>query len=240
MDSQPWVTWVIIAACAVVYGLQWLTSGQSMGVTEQFYYAGLHTSAAYMEPWRMLTAAFLHSLGNPLHLLLNMYTLWIMGRVLEPALGWPRYLALYLIAALGGSVAVLWLSSPFVPVVGASGAVYGLFAALFIIMRRTGQNVTGIAVLIAINLGLSFMPGTNISWQGHLGGLVTGALCALIVAYLPRGGHPGQALRPTRRTALIQWGGFAVVTLLLVVLAVIGAVRLDEMTLIQFQLERAG
>ncbi|HRO30388.1 rhomboid family intramembrane serine protease [Citricoccus sp.] len=221
--DQPWVTWTMIGICAVVYVLQFLTSGQRTGVTEQFWYAGMFTSAVAMEPWRMLTAAFLHSPGNPLHILLNLFTLWMMGRVLEPVLGWARFLALYLVSAFGGSVAVLWLSAPNVPVVGASGAVYGLFAALFIVLRRTGGNVSSIVALIGVNLAISFM-GANISWQGHIGGLLAGAACAAVFAYVPDG-RRGPALR--------QWLVLAGVVVVLVVLAVLGALRLTPETLLQ-------
>ncbi|GAA4766991.1 rhomboid family intramembrane serine protease [Citricoccus nitrophenolicus] len=235
--GQPWVTWTMIGLCVVMYALQWITSGQSMGVTERFFYAGLHTSAAGMEPWRMLTSAFLHSLGNPLHIVLNLYTLWLMGRILEPVLGWPRFLALYLISAFGGSVAVLLLSNPYIPVVGASGAVYGLFAALFIVMRKTGGNVTGIAALIGVNLVISFVPGANISWQGHVGGLVTGAACAAVLAYLPRGQHgAGWRTRVTGRPAVVQWLALAGILVVLLILTAVGVGQLGIPTLIEQQL----
>lgn len=233
--GQPWVTWTMIGLCVLVYALQWITSGQSMGVTEQFYYAGLHTSAVEMQPYRMLTSAFLHSLGNPLHIVLNLYTLWLMGRMLEPLLGWARFLALYLVSALGGSVAVLLLSHPYIPVVGASGAVYGLFAALFIVTRQSGGNVTGIAALIGINLVISFVPGANISWQGHVGGLVAGAACALAMAYLPRRRQgSGWLARPVGRTAAVQWTALAVIVAVLVVLTLVGVERLSLPALIEY------
>ncbi|HEY4616399.1 MAG TPA: rhomboid family intramembrane serine protease, partial [Citricoccus sp.] len=221
--DQPWVTWTVIALCTVAYLMQWITSGQRTGITEQYWYAGMHTSALAMEPWRMITSAFLHSLGNPLHILLNLFTLWIMGRTLEPVLGWARFLALYLLAAFGGSVAVLWLSAPNVPVVGASGAVYGLFAALFIVLRRTGGNTSSIVALIGVNLVVSFM-GANISWQGHIGGLLAGAACAAVFAYVPA---------PRTGPAVRQWLAVAGVGLLLGLLALLGALRLTPDTLLQ-------
>lgn len=228
----------MIGLCVVMYALQWITSGQSMGITERFFYAGLHTSSAEMEPWRMLTSAFLHSLGNPLHIVLNLYTLWLMGRILEPVLGRPRFLALYLISAFGGSVAVLLLSNPYIPVVGASGAVYGLFAALFIVMRKTGGKVTGIAALIGVNLVISFVPGANISWQGHVGGLVVGAACAAVFAYLPRHRHgAGWSPRVMGRAATVQWVTLAVILAVLVGLALLGASQLSIPTLIEQRLD---
>lgn len=221
--DQPWVTWTVIALCTVAYFLQWITSGQRTGITEQYWYAGMHTSSLAMEPWRMITSAFLHSLGNPLHILLNLFTLWIMGRALEPVLGWARFLALYLLAAFGGSVAVLWLSAPNVPVVGASGAVYGLFAALFIVLRRTGGNTSSIVALIGVNLVISFM-GANISWQGHIGGLLAGAACAAVFAYVPT---------PRTGPAVRQWLAVTGGGLLLALLALLGALRLTPETLLQ-------
>jgi membrane associated rhomboid family serine protease len=236
--GQAWVTWTMIALCVVMYALQWITSGQSEGVTERFWYAGLYTSAEAMEPWRMITAAFLHSLGNPLHIVLNLYTLWLMGRILEPVLGWPRFLALYLVSAFGGSVAVLWLSNPFVPVVGASGAVYGLFAALFIVMRSRGGNVTSIAALIGVNLVISFLPGANISWQGHIGGLVVGAACAAALTYLPGGvarpHRPGVA----RGQEALPWLGLLGVLAVLIVLTVLGSFRLTDAVLWEYAMNR--
>ncbi len=231
-SDTPWLTYAIIAVCAVVYVLQWMTSGDRNGVTEQFWYAGAHTSQLAMEPHRMLTSAFLHSLGTPMHILFNMFTLWMIGQALEPALGRIRFLTLYLVSALGGSVAVLWLSEPTVPVVGASGAVYGLFAALFMVLRATGGQVSSIVALIVVNLVISFM-GSNISWQGHIGGLVTGAAVAAAMTLIPRSGRrtaDGQA-RPDRG-AVLQWAAIAGIVVVLVALTALGAARLTPLAIL--------
>lgn len=142
-----------------------------------------------VEPYRFLTAAFLHA--GFLHLAVNMYALWIIGSVLEPMLGRWRYLTLYVLSAVGGSVGVLLLASPtddswFIPVVGASGAVFGLFAAIGLTLRRYGRDATQIVVLLAINAVIGFMPGFNIAWQAHLGGLVTGAALVGVYLYAPK------------------------------------------------------
>jgi membrane associated rhomboid family serine protease len=92
-----------------------------------------------------------------------------------------RFLLLYLTSIIGGSVAVLWLSEPGVPVVGASGALFGLMGAYFIVQRSIGGNPTQIFILIAINFAMGFFV-EGISWQGHLGGLVTGLFMALVYA----------------------------------------------------------
>src|SRR5690625_3155308 len=111
--------------------------------------------AAGQEPYRFLTSAFVHSQNNMLHWALTMYALWIVGPFLEAMLGRARYLALYILAALGGSTAVLLLAnSPeelITPAVGASGAIFGLFAAVLIVMRRVGREATQIFIVIALN-----------------------------------------------------------------------------------------
>jgi membrane associated rhomboid family serine protease len=169
--GRPIVTYTIIALCLVIYGIQFLTGNT---VTDAGWYAGAYTVS---EPWRMITSIFLHQ--SILHVGLNMYSLWIVGPALETMLGRIRYLALFFIAGFGGSVGVLLLASPLQPVVGASGAIFGLFGAYFIIQRRLGGNATQMLVLIAINLVYGFIvPG--IAWQGHVGGLIAGAAVALV------------------------------------------------------------
>jgi membrane associated rhomboid family serine protease len=140
-----------------------------------------------VQPYRFLTTAFLHA--NFLHIAVNMYALWIVGTYLERMLGRWRYLALFLVSAVGGSVAVLLLASPdssawVTPVVGASGAVFGAFAAILIVLRRTGRDATQILVLVLINLVLGFVVA-GISWQAHLGGLLTGLALGSIYAFAP-------------------------------------------------------
>ena len=111
----------------------------------------------------MLTAAFLHSPDSLLHIMLNMYTLWIFGQALEPLLGRARFLALYLISAVGGSVGYLLLNPLLVPgqrlagVVGASGAIFGLFGAMLLVQRHRGGETRQLWVLIAINGVIGFL-----------------------------------------------------------------------------------
>ena len=156
--------------------LIWLGQISPLGYlfTNQLFFAPLF---AAFEPWRMLTAGFVHDWSGPLHILFNSYAIWIFGRVLEPMLGPVRFLALYLTSIIGGSVAVMWLSDPSIPVVGASGALFGLMGAYFVVIRVGGGNATQIFTLIAINFGLGFFV-SGISWEGHLGGLITGLAIA--------------------------------------------------------------
>jgi len=185
-----------------VYVLQWLIPGDA--VFQQFAFASVYATPQYgaFEPWRMLTSAFVHSQGFVLHIVLNMYMLWIFGQVLEPVLGRVRFLAVYLLSAIGGSVGFLLLTPalPAIPVVGASGAIFGLFGALLVIQSRRGGDTRQLWILIVINGVIGFVvPG--IAWQAHLGGLVTGGLCAAVIAFTPRG--PRQALLQTTGMALV-------------------------------------
>jgi membrane associated rhomboid family serine protease len=210
-SGKPLVTYGIIAVCLVMYALQWIIPGQA--VYEQLAYNNVFATPEYgaFEPWRMLTAAFLHSPDSVLHIVLNMYTLWIFGQALEPLLGRIRFLALYLISAIGGSVGYLLLNPVLVPgqglvgVVGASGAIFGLFGAMLLVQRHRGGDTRQLWVLIAINGVIGFLI-PQIAWQAHLGGLVTGALCAAVLAYTPRGPRQG----------LIQAAGLVAVLALLI------------------------
>jgi membrane associated rhomboid family serine protease len=149
-----------------------------------------------------------------------MYALWICGQALEPMLGRARYLGLYLVSALGGSVGYLLLASPVLPTqggsntwwtgtVGASGAVFGLFAALVVLYRKMGLSTVPIFVLIGINAVLSFTVH-GIAWQAHLGGLVTGAIASAVLI-----------LAPKARRSTVQWAGLGGVLVLLVVLTAV-------------------
>jgi len=173
-SGAPVVTYVLIAVCVVVFLLQ-----QIPAIDNALYFADVFVtpgSGYPFEPWRMITSVFAHS--SPLHLLLNMYTLFIFGSGLERLLGRWRFLALFLISGLGGSVAVLLLA-PLTGVVGASGAIFGLMGAYFIINRHLGGSSVQLLILVAINLAYGFfVPG--ISWQAHVGGLIAGGVAALI------------------------------------------------------------
>jgi membrane associated rhomboid family serine protease len=134
------------------------------------------------EYWRLLGSAFLHI--GLLHLAGNLLALAIVGPALERVFGWWRFLAIYLVSALGGSVAVYLFGSPFGAVAGASGAIYGLFAATLIVVRKLGLDARFMVLAVALNFAVSFAPG--ISLLGHLGGFVTGGLLTLAMVYAPK------------------------------------------------------
>lgn len=191
--SDPgWASKVIIGICVVVFVGQLVRPS----LTGDFAFAPV---VGWSQPWRVVTAAFLHSPGNFLHIGFNMLCLWQVGPYLEQLLGRARFVAIYLLSAIGGSAGVVLLAAApsaiaasaqagaydswVTGVVGASGAVFGLFGALLLLNRHLGRTTVGIGVAIVINGVIGFViPG--IAWQAHLGGFLTGVACAGAVALL--------------------------------------------------------
>lgn len=161
------------------------------------------------EWYRMVTGGFLHA--GVIHIAFNMYLLWIVGGALERYAGAGRFLAIYFTAILWGSAGALLLS-PDTITVGASGGVFGLMAALYLLERQRGVSLLGSAIgmLLVLNLAITFMiPGISIG--GHLGGVVGGAAAAFVLSGFGRGhlaygrvGAPGWAL-----VALLMLGALA-------------------------------
>lgn len=212
VTDTPVVSYAVIALCAVVYVAQTARPGLTSDIA---FVPFLGDS----EPWRFLTAAFAH--GSVTHILFNMLALWMVGaQYLERLLGAARYAAVYLVSALGGSVCYLLMSFPprtadeaqdslwLQGAVGASGAVFGLFGALLVLNRHLGRSSAGMYVTIGLNAVIGFVV-PNVAWQAHLGGLITGAAVAAVIA----------ATRSKERKAL-QWPAIAAVLLIVVALAV--------------------
>ena len=168
-ESTPLTRW------GAVWGLAPVTDGR---VVVAYFRAGI----ADGEYYRLLTSMFLHY--GVLHLALNMWALWVLGRELEARLGPGRFLTLYLLSGLGGGVAA-YVFAPEAQAAGASGAIYGLFAGLFVVFRRLNRDTSAIITVLVINLIFSFSV-SSISLEAHLGGLVTGALVGAALAYAPR------------------------------------------------------
>jgi len=208
------VTKVLIGLCVVMFAARYVLPPELYDylqlINAQSIYIDSFAAGNY---WQPLTSAFLHA--GTLHLLFNMYALWVTGQYLEPLLGRARFLALYLLSALGGAVgATLLPLTAGNTVVGASGAVFGLFAALFVVNRRLGRQSSQVLVLIGINLALGIVvPG--ISWQGHVGGLVTGAVVALLLSR-----------RRGPRAAAAQWTAVGAVAVVVVALLAVAAARM--------------
>lgn len=159
-------------------------------------YDGAPHGVAAGEWYRLITSAFLPpavtggggGLGNLglLDILFNMWALLFVGPALERLLGSLRFLGVYLISALGGSVMYYYLAPRNVFALGASGAIFGLFGAWFVVSRRLRLDARGITTLILINLVISFVWRSTIAWQAHIGGLLAGALITAAYAYAPR------------------------------------------------------
>jgi membrane associated rhomboid family serine protease len=153
------------------------------GTFEQRFTAWNPAIAVHHEYYRLVTATFLHV--GWWHIALNMYALYLLGPPLERVMGWWRFLGLYLVAGFAGSVLAYVLTPPVSAAEGASGSVFGLFAAMWVFGRRFGADTSQITTIIAINFALGFF-FSNISWQGHLGGFIAGGLIASVYAYAPR------------------------------------------------------
>lgn len=178
-------TIALIAVNVVIFLAEMATgSGGLSSTTSDLIrdYGLIGAKVADGEPYRLLTSGFLHA--GFMHIAFNMIALYFLGRILEPSVGTVRFLMIYFASLLAGSLGAILLSSNIAITVGASGAVFGLFAAMFIIAygRGLGHVANEIGVIIGINLLLTFTI-SGISIGGHLGGLVGGALCgALIIA----------------------------------------------------------
>jgi membrane associated rhomboid family serine protease len=189
VHADPTVAYVLIAVNVLMYFGQ--QAGADNSVYRDFVLYG--PLVADGEWWRLLTAGFLH--GGLFHLALNMYALYFLGRMLEPALGHVRFGAIYFAALLAGSFGAV-LVSPDTPVVGASTAIFGLFGAAIVMARNRGIDImaSGLGPILILNLVITFLPGLNISIGGHLGGLVGGVLAALAVEALSKRRSPAVAV----------------------------------------------
>ena len=191
------------------------TSRVSLAGPVLFEVGGEPQGVAVGQYYRLFTAAFLHA--GLLHLLLNMFALAQLGPVLESALGRVRFLVLYVLSALGGSTLSYLVSDAGTLGVGASGAIFGLFGAYYVVVRRLGGETRSIVTLLVINLVITFTIPI-IDWRAHLGGLLTGALIATALAYAPKG---------DRRTQ-VQSIACGVVALLLVAAIVLRTIALPS------------
>ncbi|MCA0328598.1 MAG: rhomboid family intramembrane serine protease [Actinobacteria bacterium] len=181
VPTKPYVTYTLIGLCALLFAGQTLNAFTDSSFTMWPVFV-----AGNDEYYRLLTSMFLH--GSILHIGFNMLVLYSLGPALENLLGHVRFAALYVIAGLGGSVASFWFTDFRVQSLGASGAIFGLFGAWVVIGRRLNIPIQQILGLIAINIVIGFLV-PNVDWRAHLGGLVTGAIVAAILAYAPAKGR---------------------------------------------------
>ena len=183
LNTVPVVSYVLIAVNVVMFVLQTVSSDVERQLV--LWAPGV---AYFDDYYRLLTSAFLHY--GIVHLLFNMWALYIVGPQLEIWLGRLRFTALYFLSAIGGSVLVYLLSPLDSATAGASGAIFGLFGATFVLGRKLNIDVKWVVGLIVLNLAITFIGpqlGTGaISWQGHVGGLLAGAVVSWAYAYAPR------------------------------------------------------
>ncbi|MEE2032256.1 rhomboid family intramembrane serine protease [Rhodococcus chondri] len=219
--DTPLVTYVLIALNVVIFGI---TAAQSGSVMNNEQASRLFLDWALWPPMiaasgdyiRILGSGFLHF--GILHLAVNMFALWIIGRDTELVLGRARYLAVYLVSILGGSAAVMMLQTDAVTA-GASGAVFGLLGAQAVILLRMRRSPAPVLTIVALNVFISItIPG--ISLWGHLGGLVAGALATAALLYAPQVLGAGSDRARIVRTGWIALAAVAVLCALVVVLAV--------------------
>jgi len=161
--------------------------------------------------YRLVTSAFLPpatGLGGLgfLDILFNMWALVVVGPSLEQLLGRVRFLAVYLLSAIGGGVAFFLLGQQYVLALGASGAIFGLFGAWLVVARKLRLDIRGIITIIAINLAFDLLYRSTIAWQDHVGGLIVGALTTAAFVYAPR----------KSRTAIQVAAGVGVLAILVV------------------------
>jgi membrane associated rhomboid family serine protease len=190
--ADPTATYVLIGINVLMYIGMWLSGGDTSSVYIDLATLGSATfqgdpiGVANSEVYRLVTGAFLHDPSNPLHILFNMYILYWLGTMLEPVLGHLRFVALYFASLLAGSFGAL-IAAPHSLTVGASGAVFGLMAAAFVLQRARGIDPwrSGLGPVILFNLALPFLfPNLNISIGAHIGGLIGGTIAALAIERL--------------------------------------------------------
>ncbi len=194
IPSGARVTWALVGINVLVFLVQLakpnILYAWGMLGTPALTPAGIQAGVADGQWYRLITSAFtapgtgISSLGF-LDIVFNMWALVVVGPALEQLLGRVRFLAVYLLSALGGSVLYYYME-PHGLAAGASGAIFGLFGAWFVVARKLRLDVRGIVVIIAVNLVFSLLYRSTIAWQDHVGGLVVGALAAAAFAYAPR------------------------------------------------------
>jgi membrane associated rhomboid family serine protease len=195
MHAAPRVTYALIAINVIVFlAEKGQFSASGTGIEGTVIEEGVLYRSAIAEGqyWRLITAGFLHE--NFIHIAFNMYLLYLLGRMLEPAIGSARFAAIYFTALLAGSFGALLATAA--PSLGASGAIFGLMGAAAVELRSRRMSIleSGIGALIVINLALSFALA-NISVGAHVGGLIGGTLAALAIK--------------AADTRHIPWAGFA-------------------------------
>ena len=199
--SPPLVTRTILIVTAVAFLVE-LVPGLNL-----LHRLSFVPALAIEQPWRVLTVALVHAQPSPFHLLATMIGLFFFGTFVERALGHWRFLTVYLIGTVGGSAMVLLLAEPFsrdwvTNHIGASGAVFAIIGVLLVPTRRLDRNLTGVVAFVALNFGYGFLV-EGVSWQSHLGGLITGFVLGCAALLVPRR-HDGAGSAGIRGTGPVR------------------------------------
>ena len=219
-DNGPVITSIILVTCVAIWVVELLLSllwpnGLSMLLGAGAFQPLLATH----RPWLFITSMFLHQPSSIVHILFNMLTLWSVAPVLERMMGhWP-FLALYVLSGIGGGLGMMawaalapggygWLQAAY----GASGALFGLFAAMLVVYRRIGADISSMLVWMVINFAMPVVIG-NIAWQAHVGGFLIGALFTWL---LVSGVHALRGKSLTYRTVVYGVAVLAVMIILIV------------------------
>jgi membrane associated rhomboid family serine protease len=210
LASAP-ATVILIALNVLVYLAEIAGGGGGLspsGSSVVFDFGLFGPFVAEGEWYRLLTCGFLHA--SIIHIGFNMFALFFLGRLLEPGIGTARFVALYFVSLFAGSLGAILLS-PDTLTIGASGAIFGIFGATFVIARNRGVDAlaSSIAVILLLNLAITF-GNPEISIGGHLGGLVGGVLCSLLIVAGERG-MLGRRHFPAEMVAMIALGALSVV-----------------------------
>lgn len=169
--SRTPATFALLGAIALVYVAQFVFGDALV------YSFGFYSPLVWTEPWRLVTSAFIHS--GIMHVMFNGYSLWVLGNLIERVIGSARFLIVFFVSVISGCLAVMVLS-PESLTVGASGGIFGLFSALFLINRGFGGNNVSLLAIIGLNLAMGFIvPG--IAWEAHIGGLIGGLVTTLLL-----------------------------------------------------------
>lgn len=222
-SGGPVVTEAIIALCVAVWAVEIVLRLVSSSALNGMLSSGMFRPLlAVARPWTFITSMFLHEPGV-MHVLFNMLTLWCVGPLLERLLGhWP-FLAMYLLSGIGGGMGLMlwaaaypggsgWLGASY----GASGAIFGLFAAVLVVYRRIGADIRSMLVWMAINFAMPLVV-PNIAWQAHAGGFVVGGALSWLLVYGLR------ALRGKSIACRTAVYGAALLAVMIVVIALCNA-----------------
>lgn len=217
-SGEPVVTSAIILICVAVWLLETLFRFVwPAGYAGMLGFGMMQPASMTREPWTLVTAMFLHQPASLWHIGFNMLTLWSVGPVLERLMGHWAFLIMYMVSGIGGDAGMMiwallnrsgeaWFTSSY----GASGALFGLFAAILVVYRKVGQDLTSMIVWMAINFLMPIIV-PNIAWQAHVGGFVIGGLFTILMT----DGVRTLRRRPVLERALIY--GAVLLVLLLVV-----------------------